>query len=204
LETRQVIRQIDVGIEPEGVAISPGKRIAVTTSETTNMAHLIDTATFEVTDNILVDQRPRHAEFTSDGAKLWVSAEIGGTVSIIDMAERRIEDKLSFEIPGLTEDVIQPVGIKLTKDDKTAFVALGPANRVAVIDVATKRVTKYILVGQRVWHLAFSADEKMLFTTNGVSNDVTAIDTTTLRAVKSITVGRYPWGLALKGSKRTD
>jgi DNA-binding beta-propeller fold protein YncE len=46
-------------------------------------------------------------------------------------------------------------------------VALGPANRVAVIDGATHVVQKYLLVGQRVWHMAFTPDEKYLLTTNG-------------------------------------
>ena len=78
-------------------------------------------------------------------------------------------------------------------------MALGPANRVAVIDVASKSVTKYILVGQRVWHLALTPGDATLFTTNGVSNDVTAIDVATLKATKSIKVGRYPWGIAVRG-----
>ena len=43
--TRRVVAQIDVGVEPEGMAISHDGRWAVTTSETTNMVHWIDTAT---------------------------------------------------------------------------------------------------------------------------------------------------------------
>ncbi|MEZ5823714.1 MAG: hypothetical protein R3C97_02905 [Geminicoccaceae bacterium] len=39
----KVVAQIDVGIEPEGMAVSPDGRFAITTSETTNMAHWIDT-----------------------------------------------------------------------------------------------------------------------------------------------------------------
>ncbi len=65
--------------------------------------------------------------------------------------------------------------MQLTKDGKTAFVALGPANRVAVVDVASHTVKSYILTGQRVWHLALTPEEDRLFTTNGVSNDVTVI-----------------------------
>ena len=37
--------------------------------------------------------------------------------------------------------------MRLTSDGKTAFVALGPANRVAVIDAANFEVEKYLLVG---------------------------------------------------------
>ena len=43
------------------------------TSETTNMAHFIDVETKEITHNVLVDQRPRVATFTADGAEVWVS-----------------------------------------------------------------------------------------------------------------------------------
>ena len=84
------------------------------------------------------------------------------------------------------------------EDGKTAFIALGPANRVAVVDVETYEVKKYILVGQRVWHLALTPEEDWLFTTNGVSNDVTAIDVNSLKAIKTIQVGRYPWGAAVR------
>ena len=75
-------------------------------------------------------------------------------------------------MPGLRKEQIQPVGIRFTSDGKLGFVALGPANRVAVIDGGTKAVIKYLLVGQRVWHLALTPDDKLLFATNGVSNDV--------------------------------
>jgi YVTN family beta-propeller protein len=89
------------------------------------------------------------------------------------------------------------VGIRITKDGKKAYVALGPANRVAVIDTATLKVEKYILVGQRVWNMAFTPDEKYMFTTNGASNDVSVIDVATDKAIKSIKVGRYPWGVVV-------
>jgi YVTN family beta-propeller protein len=88
----------------------------------------------------------------------------------------------------------------MTRDGTTAFVALGPANRVAVVDVASLKVTNYILVGKRVWHMAFSSDGSKLYTTNGVSNDVTVIDIKTMKPIKSIPVGRYPWGIAVRGT----
>ena len=79
-----------------------------------------------------------------------------------------------------------------------AFVALGPANHVAVVNARTFEVEKYLLVGRRVWHLEFTPDQKRIFTSNGVSNDVSVIDVESMRVVKSIPVGRYPWGVAIK------
>ena len=79
-----------------------------------------------------VDARPRFAEFKHDGSELWVSSEIGGTVSVIDPVKHEVTAKIAFEIPGLRKEAIQAVGISITKDGRTGFVALGPANRVAV------------------------------------------------------------------------
>jgi YVTN family beta-propeller protein len=119
-------------------------------------------------------------------------------VSVIDAARREIIKVIGFEIPGIRAEAIQPVGVRLTSDRKLAFVALGPANHVAVIDAQTFEVMTYLLVGQRVWQLAFSPDESKLFTTNGLSNDVTVIDVDDLKPVKSITVGRFPWGVVVR------
>ena len=161
---------------PRAWAISPDGKVLVNTSETTNMAHFIDTETHEIFANVLVDQRPRFAEFTRDGKLLYVSAEIGGTVSVIDPAAHEIVHTINFEVPGVPPEALQPVGMRVTDDGTKVFVALGPANRVAVVDGETWEVQHYLLVGQRVWQLAFTPDEKYLFTTNGISNDVSVID----------------------------
>ena len=197
LLTRKIIAEIPVGVEPEGIAISPKGNVAVATSETTNMVHFIKMDGFEVFDNVLVSARPRVAEFSPDGTKLWVTSEVGGVATIIDVATRKIEKEIKFEIQGVGAQHIQPVGLRFTKDGLTAFVALGPANRIAVVDTASGTVKKYILVGSRVWQMILTPDNELLFTTNGGSNDVTVISVATLSPVKSIKVGRQPWGAAV-------
>ena len=186
LEKRARIGEVQVGVEPEGMGLSPDGKILVNTSETTNMAHFIDTQTREIVANVLVDARPRFAQFKRDGSELWVSSEIGGTVTVIDPATHGVTKKITFAIPGLRKEAIQAVGISITSDGKRGFVALGPANRVAVIDGVTHEVQKYLLVGQRVWHMALTPDERYLLTTNGVSNDVSVIDVASLKVIKTI------------------
>ena len=195
IERGEVVTEIPVGVEPEGMGISPDGKYLVNTSETTNMAHVIDTAKREVVANILVDSRPRRAVWTADGAQFWVSAEIGGTVSVIDAAKREIIKRITFAVPGVPTEAIQPVGIVISPDRKLAFVALGPANRVAVIDAQSYEVLRYLLVGQRVWSLAFNPDHSRVYTTNGVSNDISVIDVGSLKVIKSVPVGQSPWGV---------
>jgi PQQ-dependent catabolism-associated beta-propeller protein len=194
---RKVLAEIPTGVEPEGMAVSPDGQTIVNTSETTNMAHFLDYTTRKMVAGVLVDARPRGVMFRHDGSEVWVTAELGGTVSVIDPAKHAVTHKINFDVQGLRAEAIQPVGVRFTEDDATAFVALGPANRVAVIDTKTYKVKKYLLVGQRVWQMAFTPDEKYLLTTNGLSNDISVIDVASLDVVKSIPVGRLPWGVVV-------
>lgn len=199
-EKHSVLAEVPVGVEPEGMALSPDAKFVVNTSETTNMVHFIDTSDYKIKHNILVDQRPRYAQYTKDGTKLYVTSEIGGTLSVIDIATDgtpTLTGKITFDVPGVLPEWLQPVGVKITSDGKWVFVALGPANRIAVIDGETLKVKHYILVGQRVWQLAFTPGETHLITTNGNSNDVTIIDVATQKAIKSVEVGQQPWGVAV-------
>jgi YVTN family beta-propeller protein len=182
--------------------VSPDDRYTAATSESTSMAHIIDNKSIKLVGNILVDSRPREVKFSKDMKELWVSSEIGGTVSIIDTSDWdnpqnwKVVKKIGFEVPGLRPEQLQPVGMDFDEDHGRVFVPLGPANRVAVIDAKTKEVIDYVLVGQRPWHGEFSPDYKKYYVANGLTNDLTVIDAETLKAERSVPVGRLPWGVA--------
>jgi PQQ-dependent catabolism-associated beta-propeller protein len=184
-------------VEPEGMAVSPDDKTVVCTSETTSMAHFIDVASAKVVASVLVGTRPRFAAFTGDGSKVWVSSEVAGSVAVIDVATHKILKTIHFDLPEVPTAAIQAVGINLTKDGKLAFVDLGPANRVAVIDQQSFEVKSYLLVGQRVWHNAFSPDQKLLYTANGISNDMSVINVPDLEVTQSVPVGQSPWGVVI-------
>jgi YVTN family beta-propeller protein len=145
-----------------------------------------------------VDARPRAVSFTSDNKQLWVTSEMAGTLMVLDVATKQIIKKIKLDISGLTADKIQPVGVVIDKEQRWGYVAIGPANRVAVINAQTLAVEKFLLVGQRVWNLAFSPDQKRLYTTNGRSNDVSIINLENHTVMKSVGVGRFPWGVVSK------
>ncbi len=81
---------------------------------------------------------------------------MGGTVAIIDSTTFKVVNKIGFEIPGVRPELIAPIGIRFSTDGKQAYIALGRANRIAVVDVGTHKATSYILVGQRPWHIEIS------------------------------------------------
>ena len=173
---------IDVGEEPEGVLVSTdGKTV-----------YVVDAATNELKANIVVGNRPRRFAMTPDMQELWVTNELGASVTIIDAGANKIKTTVPFEPKGFRREDVTPVGIAMTRDGQTAFVGLGRANHVAVVDVATRKIQKYILVGKRAWNATFNRDQSLLYVVNGLSDDISIVDTSSLKAIKSIPAGRVP------------
>ena len=132
-----------------------------------------------------------------DGKELWVSTELSGEVYIIDREKFEVAGKIEFLPPGMRKTDVTPVDLRMTRDGKTAYVTLGHAAHVAVVDVATRKIQSYILVGKRSWGITLSKDESKLFVANGFGDDVTIIDAKTRKAIVSVPVGRIPWGIAI-------
>jgi YVTN family beta-propeller protein len=113
-------------------------------------------------------------------------------VSIIDAANRTVSHTLQFEITGMRKNDISPVGMLITPDGKTAWVALGRANHVAEVDVATHTVRKVILAGKRTWGVGLNGDGSRLYVVNGLSDDLTIVDVASGKAIKTVPAGRVP------------
>jgi YVTN family beta-propeller protein len=177
--------------------ITPDGKYAFVTSEAANLVHVIDVAAQAEIKSIVVDTRPRRFALTPDGKQLWVSCEISGVVNIIDLAKFELIATIEFLPKGMRKEMVTPVDLVITRDGTKAYVALGRANHVAVVDVASREVLDYILVGKRPWGLALSADEKKLYVADGLSDDLTIIDTASETAIKSIPTGQVPHSIVI-------
>lgn len=192
LNSGQRIAEVKVGEEPEGVKTSPDGKTIYVTSEVANMVHVIDAQTYQIQANIVVENRPRRFAITPDGQQVWVTNELSGSVSVIDAQKHTVIDTIRFQPKGFRPEDVTPVGIIFSPDSKTAYVALGRANHVAVVDIASRSIKQLLLVGKRAWGLGLSRDGSRLWVTNGLSDDVSLIDTQALRVLKSIPVARVP------------
>lgn len=193
----KVLKSVKVGDEPEGVKVSADGKTLYVTSEVANVVSVIDTASAKVVKNIKVGKRPRRMAITPDGKELWVTSELDASVSVIATADHSVKTTLKFAVKGARAEDITPVGILMSADGKRAFVALGKANHVAFVDVASRKVTDLVLVGKRAWNVALDKAGARLFVVNGMSDDVTVVDVAGAKAIKSIPVGRVPYGLVV-------
>jgi YVTN family beta-propeller protein len=156
------------------------------------MVHVIDVASAKVIKNIKAGKRPRRFAITPDGRQLWVTNELDASVTVIDTTKLDVAGSVKFKVKGARDADITPVGIAMTRDGRRAFVALGKANHVAFVDVATREVGSLVLVGKRAWGLGLDAAEKTLYVVNGLSDDLTIVDVASAKAQKTVRVGRVP------------
>lgn len=193
LATGKLVKSIEVGKEPEGVKATPDGKLVYVTSEVANLVHVIDVGAGKVVKNIPVGKRPRRFALTPDGTQLWVTNELDASVSIIATKDHTVVGTLKFEVPGARSSDITPVGITMSRDGRRAFVALGKANHVAFVDVATRKTEQLVLVGKRVWQVALNKAENQLYAVNGLSDDLTIVDVPAAKALKTVRVGRVPY-----------
>ena len=199
VKSRAVLSEIPVGVEPEGMAVSPDGKTIVNTSETTNMAHFIDAG--DARDHRQRPGRPAPARRRVHRRRRRGLGDLGNRRH--GQRDRQCDAARSSTRSASRSRACRPSRSSRSGSGSRAtaprrIVALGPANRVAVVDAQTYEVEDYLLVGQRVWQLAFSPDEKFLYTTNGVSNDISVIDVEAEKVTKSVAVGSFPWGVAVK------
>ena len=119
---------------------------------------------------------------------------------MIDAATHKIVQTITSHVPGVLDTDRSSRSASTSRaDGETAFVALGPANRVAVVDAKTYEVKKYLLVGPAgLARRVLAATKSSLYTANGISNDMSVIDVADLQGRRSrCRWASLPWGVVV-------
>jgi YVTN family beta-propeller protein len=98
---------------------------------------------------------------------------------------------------------VTPADLVITRDGKTAYVALDHAGQVAAIDVQARRVRDYIAIGGRASGLAMANDERKLYVADRFGDAITIVDLRRNGVIASIPIGRRASGLAVDDGPKT-
>jgi YVTN family beta-propeller protein len=188
----ETLARIATGFEPDGVAISKSTGHFFVASETNGLVHVFDIETYAEVALISTNLRPRRLALDESRGELWVSSEMGSRVEIFALQSFEKIDEIIFAPRGFRSEQLTPVDILLPTDDPRAYVALGSADNIVVIDRVTRKVLDYVRVGRRAWGLARSEDGQFLYVLNGLSDDMTIIDLNTNRPVRTVRTGLVP------------
>jgi len=190
LSSGRLLAQLPTGFEPDGVVISEDGRHIFVASENAGLIHVFDGTNYQQIALIRTNLRPRRIAILNN--ELWVSSEMGSRVEIFDVETQRKKDEVVFNPKGFRPEQMTPVDILFNPSINEAYVALGSANHVAVVDTSTREIIKYILVGRRAWGLGLSPDQQTLIVLNGLSDDFTLIDLQTRRPKLTKRAGLIP------------
>jgi DNA-binding beta-propeller fold protein YncE len=190
LPTGELIAELPTGLEPDGIAITKNGSQIFVASENSGLVHVFDGVTYEPHGTISTNLRPRRIAIHND--TLWVSTEMGSRVEIFDINTLTKINEILFAPKGFRPEQMTPVDILFNNAADEAYVALGSANHVAVVDINTLAINQYILVGRRAWGLGLSPDQSTLIVLNGLSDDFTLIDLATKRPRLTKRAGLIP------------
>ena len=189
-DSGKVLATLATGHEPDGVVFTDDGSLIFVASENAGLVHVFDGKTYEPVTRILTQLRPRRMALREN--ELWVSSEMGSRVEIFETAGFEKIDEIIFAPRGFRSEQLTPVDILFDEPGNTAFVALGSANHVVIIDAVSREIKKYILVGRRPWGLALSPGGERLFVLNGLSDDMTMIDIAKQRPIRTTRTGLVP------------
>jgi YVTN family beta-propeller protein len=128
-------------------------------------------------------------DVSPDGKELWVANAQDGTISLIDLASKKVTETLAANAHGANR-------LKFTPDGKHVFVScLGGADLI-VLDAATRREIKRIKVGHGAAGIVMQPDGTRAFVACSPDNYVVVIDLKSLAVTGQIDVGGEPDGLA--------
>jgi len=128
------------------------------------------------------DVSPNHKE-------IWVANAQDGTISIIDIASKKVTETLNANVQSANR-------LKFTPDGARVFVSGLRMENVVVLDAATRKAIKNIKVGHGAAGIQMQPDGLRAYVAATPDNYVAVIDLKTLEVVGKIDVGTEPDGLA--------
>ncbi|MFZ0299443.1 MAG: YncE family protein [Candidatus Sulfotelmatobacter sp.] len=128
-------------------------------------------------------------DVSPNGKEIWVANARDGTVSIIDVASKRVTETLAADVRGANR-------LKFTPDGKLALISSLRGSGVTIIDATTHKTVKRIAVGHGAAGIQMQPDGARAFVACSPDGYVAVIDLRSLEVVGRIEAGHDPDGLA--------
>lgn len=125
-------------------------------------------------------------DVSPDGKEIWVANAQDGTVSIIDIAAKKVTQTLPPNFRGANR-------LKFTPDGKLVFIS---ASGLAILDATTHKEIKHLDISRGGAGIQMQPDGSHAYAACNREGYVAAIDLKTLEVTGRIDAGQQPDGLA--------
>lgn len=176
----------------------------------------VDSATVSILDNVLLPPTmpptgvmppgaKAHTEWTQtvisvgkgsegfdvspDGSELWTAGAGDGTLSIIDLATKKVTATIDAKVFGANR-------LKYSPDGKLAMISSLRSGDLVIYDTASRKETKRLSIGHGASGILMDPDGARAYVSCTADNYVAVVDLKTLEVTGHIDVGGKPDGLA--------
>lgn len=140
-------RSVTVGVEPEGISLSPDGQTLWVSARGSNQAFALDPQTMQVRSTVATGRFPLRIAVRPQGDVAVTSDLQDGSLSVIDTATARVTRTIAVSSPAEAEARFQ-VTILWSKDGKRIYVAETASDTVAEVDYAAGTVLRRLKAGE--------------------------------------------------------
>lgn len=187
LAGRRIVGTVDFGrgVRPHKPVYDPVRGLLYVTTELLESVTVVDPGTLKIVGSIPTGQRESHMlAVTRDGLRGYTANVRSGTVSVLDLAGRRLVATIQAA-PRVQR-------IALSADDRLAFTADQTALRLVVMDTSSNSVTGSIPLPGLGFGTAPTPDGRWLLVAVPALGRVSVVDLASMRVVRSIDVPKAP------------
>jgi DNA-binding beta-propeller fold protein YncE len=128
-------------------------------------------------------------DVSPDGKELWAANAQDGTISIIDLAAKKV-------VATLAADVRSANRLKFTLDGKHVLVSLLGGSDLVIFDTASRKAVKRLPVGHGAAGIQMSPDGNVAYVACTPDSYVAIIDLALLEVAGHLDAGKEPDGMA--------
>lgn len=128
-------------------------------------------------------------DVSPDGRQLWTAASDDGTIAVIDLAAKKVTDKIDAKVLGANR-------LQFTPDGKMVMISSLRNGDIVVYDAVSRKEIKKVNIGHGAAGILMEPDGSRAFIGCTPDNYVAVIDLKKLEVVGKIDVGGGPDGLA--------
>ena len=138
---------------------------------------------------VQVGKGPEGFDVSPDGRELWTANSHDGTVSIIDVAGKKV-------VQTFAVGTRQTNRLKFTRDGKLVLLSDLQGGDLVVIDAGTRHVVKRVKLGRGAAGILIAPDGQHAYIAVSPDNNVAVFDLKTLEITARIPTGGGPDGMA--------
>ena len=149
---RKFVREFNVAPQVEGIAVTPGGEQVWVGSNQAKTVSIIDTRAGAVAGTMSGFGLPYRLGITPDAKTVVIADPPNAVVRIVDRATRQNKATVKMDSAGTTDKAEfpgspSPEGVVLSRDGRTAYIAMQGSSRLAIIDIASATVLGYVPTG---------------------------------------------------------